>query len=414
VTGTLVVPPVDVRRRERRDVGLLAAGMTVSVAGDAAAVIALLLELRTAGVGWVSAVLAAELLPFVIFASYSGRLVDRVDNRRLLVGALLGQALVVLPLAFVRAPWLVVLLVFLLATVSTVVRPAVSAMIPALAGDEHAPKAYAWVATGSSIGWIIGPAAGGVLTSAFGVGTALVVDAVSFGVLALACSLLSTSRSTATELLEPGARLGGMTILWRDAVLRWSVVVTAVVVACAVVDNVAAPFRFVDELGTTSAGYGAYLALWGVGALAGAQLPRRLGRGSMPVALAIGNLLCGLGILGIGLAPGLAVAYAASAFGGIGNGIANVAMSALVASRVRAHERGRAFASVGALVQSGTGLGTIAGAPLVAVLGAGRAMVAAGAVSSAVAAATAGWARRREARPLPHPPPNSPAGSVGS
>lgn len=397
MTTTVAPAPATTTRRQRRDIALLAAGMTVSVAGDAAAVIALLLEMRTAGVAWVSALLAAELVPFVIFASWSGRLVDRVDNRRLLVLALLGQAIAVIPLVFVRSPWLVVLLVFLLATVSTLVRPATGAMIPALAGDEGAPRAYSWVATGSGIGWIAGPVAGGALTSAFGVSTALAVDAVSFAILAGACSLLSTTRVRGGAG-DGAPALGGMTILWRDAVLRWSVLVTALVVACAVVDNVAAPFRFVDELGASSTGYGVYLTLWGVGALLGAQLPRRVPAALMPTALAVGNVLCAAGILGIGLAPGLAVAFAASVLGGIGNGIENVTMSALIAGRVPADERGRAFASVAALVQTGTGLGTVAGAPLVAGLGAGRAMAGAGAVSGAIATATAIWTGRRTAR----------------
>lgn len=164
-----------------------------------------------------------------------------------------------------------------------------------------------------------------------------------------------------------------------------------VTVACAVVDNVAAPFRFVDQLGTTSAGYGFYLALWGIGALGGAQLPRKLPRSAMPIMLAIGNTMCGLGILGISLAPNVAWAFVASVFGGIGNGIANVSMSALVSGRVAADERGRAFAAVGAFIQSGTRIGTVAAAPLVVALGAGVAMAAAGAASAAIAGITVGY-----------------------
>jgi MFS family permease len=395
--------------RERRDLFLLGAGMLVSVAGDAAALIALLLELRTAGAGWVAAVLAAELVPFVVFASPSGRLVDRVDNRRLLVAALVGQALAVVPLAFVRTPWLVVALVFVLASVSTVVRPAVSSMIPALTGDDRARKGYAWVATGSGIGWIIGPAAGGLLTSAFGVTSALLADAGTFVVLAVACRFLSATRGRTDDHDAAASRIGGMTILWRDTVLRWSVIATAVVVACAVVDNVAAPFRFVDQLGATSAGYGFYLALWGVGALGGSQLPRLWSTPAMPAALAAGNVLCGLGILGIGIAPTVTLAFVASAVGGVGNGIENVAASAMVSSRVAAQERGRAFAAVSATIQAGTGIGTVAAAPLVVAFGAGHSMAVAGGVSAVIATVTGGWTalrvRRRPAAAPDVPPP---------
>ena len=387
----MVAVPSTVPGRQRRDIALLTAGLSVSTAGDAAALVAILLELRSAGVGWVSAALGADLVPFVIFASLSGRLVDRLDNRRLLVAALALQGGVVLPLAFVRQPWLIVALVFAVATFSTVVRPATNAMVPVLAGEDRAPSAYAWIATGNAIGYSAGYAVGGLLTAVLGAKGALLADTATFVVLAAACSVLSASRGGGAALDESGPRLGGLAILRRDTVLKWSVLVTAIAVACAVVDNVAAPFRFVDQLHTSSTGYGLYLSLWGLGSLLGAQAPRRLGAQLMPSALAVGNAVSGLGILGIGLAPGLGVALAASVVGGVGNGIANVAISSLVSGRVGESERGRAFATVAALVQAGVGTGTIAGAPLVAVLGAGRAMAAAGALTVVIAGVTALW-----------------------
>jgi MFS family permease len=380
--------------RSRRDVALLTAGLSVSTAGDSAALVAILLELRGAGVGWVSAALGADLVPFILFASLSGRLVDRVDNRRLLVISLAMQGAVVLPLAFVRQPWLIVALVFVVASFSTVVRPATNAMVPVLAGEERAPSAYAWVATGTSIGYSAGYAAGGVLTAAFGVKGALLADTATFGVLAFACSLLSATRGGQQGAAEVEKPLGGMAILWRNTVLRWSVIVTAVAVACAVVDNVAAPFRFINQLHTTSTGYAAYLSLWGLGSLLGAQLPRRISAARMPAALAAGNAISGLGIIGIGLSPGLGVALAASAVGGVGNGIANVSISSLVSARVEATERGRAFASVSALIQAGVGTGTVAGAPLVAVFGAGHAMAGAGALTVLIGTVTVAWSYR--------------------
>lgn len=384
-------------RREQRDIALLAGGTLVSVAGDSAALIALLFELKKHGVGWVSGALGAELLPFVLFASLSGRIVDRHDNRRLLVLALTGQALVAVPLAFVRTPWLVITLFFALNTLATIDRPAANAMVPVLSGDMDPTKGFAWVATGAGIGWIIGPAVGGILTSTAGVTTAIGIDAATFLVVAAACAALSVTRGA-----EPAVdghdedRHGGLRILRRDAILFLSVVTTAIAVACAVVDNVAAPFRFLDQLATSSAGYGGYLAVWGVGGLVGSQLPRRLDPSRLPVALAIGNGLSGLGIVGIGLAPSLGVALGASALGGVGNGIANVALSALVAARVAANQRGRAFATVGAIVQTGVGVGTVAGAPLVAAFGAGHSMTGAGGLAAVLAALTAAWIALRK------------------
>jgi MFS family permease len=265
-------------------------------------------------------------------------------------------------------------------------------------------SAYAWVATGSGIGWIAGPAAGGLLMAAFGLRTTLLVDAATFVVLALLCSLLRATRVGRMDVDMAESRLSGTRILWRDAILRNSLLISALVIMCAVVDNVAAPFRFVDQLGTDAGGYGAYLALWGVGALVGAQLPRRLPPATLPVVLAVGNLLTGVGILGIGLAPSLAVALVASVIGGVGNGLENVAVSALVANRVAAEARGRAFASVAALFQASTGLGTLAGAPLVAVFAAGATMTGAGGLTVLVSTGAVLWVWRRLDRTRPHAP----------
>jgi MFS family permease len=149
---------------------------------------------------------------------------------------------------------------------------------------------------------------------------------------------------------------------------------------------VAAPFRFIDQLGTTSTGYGIYLALWGTGALIGSQLPPRVQPRRQPSLLLAGNLLLGLGIAGIGLAPSLAVAFAASLLGGTGNGLANVAQNVLIGGRVPDHQRGRAFAAGGAVIQTATGAGTAAGGPLVGALHADVAMTAFGALAAVVAA----------------------------
>jgi MFS family permease len=377
--------------RERRDLLLLAAGTLASVAGDTAAMVALLLELRTHGVGWVSGALGADLLPAVLLAAPSGRLVDRVDNRRLLVIGLVGQALIAVPLALARSPWLVVALFFALSVVSTVVRPAANAMVPVLSEDRGASKGFASISTGVGIGVVIGPALGGILTSAFGVTATLSVDAGTFLVMGIGCSLLSTTRKPEPTTAHEGRPHGGFQILRRDRILYLSIVATTVATACAVIDNVAGPFRFLDQLGTSSAGYGAYLALWGVGVLAGSQIPRRLNASALPVTLALGNGVTGLGILGIGLAPSLTVALAASVFGGIGNGLANVSQSALIAERVVEAERGRAYAASSGFLQTGIGLGTVAGAPIVAAVGAGHAMAGAGGFAAVLAGITAFW-----------------------
>jgi MFS family permease len=386
-----------------RDLRLLAAGIGVSAAGDTAALVALLLRLAPEGSGYVAALLAAQLVPVVLLAPVVGQLVDRFETRRVLLIAVVGQALAAIPLALAGGPVPTIALFLVLGIFNAVVRPATNALVPAVVGEDSATRGYARVALGQNIGWIAGPAAGGVLVSAFGTRTALLLDAGTFATLAVACFLLRTRRPPrahgeheAAGTRREQARLG-FQVLWEDRVLRVVLLVSAISVACAVIDNVAAPFRFVDQLGTTSTGYGAYLALWGVGVLIGSQLPPRIPAAHERLVPVVGHLLCGVGITAIGVAPTVALAFAASVAGGVGNGVANVAQTALVGARVPEHQRGRAFAANGAVLQGGNATGTAAAGPLVALLGAGAAMALCGTL--AVLAAAAGLIALRRDQP---------------
>ncbi|HEU5266145.1 MAG TPA: MFS transporter, partial [Jatrophihabitans sp.] len=235
---------------------------------------------------------------------------------------------------------------------------------------------------------IIGPALGGLLTGAVGATSTLLVDAASFALLTIAVAFVRSRRPPAAA---PDRAIGvgaweGFRLLWRSPVLRIALQVSAVATGCAVVDNVAAPFRFLDQLGTGDFGYGVYLTVWSAGALIGVQLLPHLAPRHHGAALAAGNLLTGLGIAGIGVAPSLAVAFASSLVGGFGNGLVNVAQNVLIAAHTPREQHGRAFAAAAAVMQAAIGIGTAAAAPLVTTFGAGRAMAGAGALAALAAA----------------------------
>ncbi|MEV8516690.1 MFS transporter [Dactylosporangium sp. NPDC051484] len=407
----------------RRDLAILGAGLAVSTAGDAAALVALLLRLEPHGSGWVAGLLAAELVPYVVLAPITGRIVDRFETRAVLLAALAGQALLCVPLAFATPLWAILALFAGVTALSAFVRPATAALVPAITGEEGAARGYSVLATGTGLGWIAGPATGGLLTGVFGSTTAVLVDAATFAVLTLACSALAARRrpagATAASASPPtvGSRTptdadaadargdadatdapgdsdavsaprakpvaeGGLRLIFADRLLRTALVGSAIAISSGVIDNVAAPFRFVGQLGASQSGYGLYLTLWGVGALLGAQILPRI-RMSDHAGLALGNLLTGAGIAGIGLAPNLTLAFVASTLGGLGNGLANVAQSALISGRTPAAQHGRAFAATGAVIQTAIGVGTAAASPLVALLHADGAMIVAGALTCA-------------------------------
>jgi MFS family permease len=380
----------------RRDLTVLAVGLAVSTAGDAAALVALLLRLRPEGSGWVAALLAGQLIPVILLASLAGIVVDRFESHRVLVIGLIGQAVLVLPLALVSSSLATVLLFAGLNAFATFVRPATSALVPVITGSADAGRGFAAIASGISLGWIVGPAVGGLLTGTFGSTAALLMDAVTFAVLAAAAAILRVRRPPLPTSTDHERARGGFALLWHTPALRIALIVSAIGTACAVIDNVAAPFRFIDQLGASSTGYGLYLTIWGAGAFIGVQVVPRLGQRRLAVALAGGNLLSGLGIAGIGLAPTLVLAFIASALGGIGNGLTVVAQNAFISANTPSAAHGRAFAAASATTQGAIGIGTAAGAPLVGLLSANRAMITAGGLSAIAATGAMAHALRRK------------------
>ena len=104
--------------------------------------------------------------------------------------------------------------------------------------------------------------------------------------------------------------------------------------------------------------------------------------------------MIGLGIAGIGAAPDFALALVAALVGGVGNGISNVTESIVVQSRTPEPLRGRTFAAASALMQGAIGVGTLVGAPVVALLGASHTMLSCGLLAALSSMLGLGYALR--------------------
>jgi MFS family permease len=373
--------------RGRRDLALLMAGQGVSAAGDMAALTALTLRVQGAGAGWIAALLLAELIPIVVLAPVVGRIVDRFETRRVLLIGLAGQAVIAIPLALVQVPVATIALFLLLNALNALVRPAASALVPAIVGPDRAPHGYAQIATAGGVGRIAGPAVGGLLSGLAGTSTALLVDAASFAALAVAVLALRIRRvpEVADATTE---RTGGYALIWRSRILRIAIGGTCFVLVCAVIDNVAVPYRYVDQLHGGALGFGIGETAWSIGSVLGSQLIRRIPPERQALALALGNLGTGLGIAGIGFAPTYAIALGAAVFGGIGNGLENVAVTTLVAAQTPTAAHGRAFSAVSGTLQTAIGIGTFVAAPVIVLLGPAGALIVAGCAASVVAVAT--------------------------
>ena len=195
-----------------RDLRLLAGAAGLSALGDFMAIFPLILHVqqRTGSAFAVSALIFALWGPVVLAAGVAGAIVDRFENRRILIAVSLVQAATVIAmLAGLDSLWALLPLMTVLGFGVAVSQPAEFALVPAAAGpDTDAARANGLMETVRSLGFTAGPLVGGALGAAGLLWLALALNALSFVVVAAAALLLRARRrpEPAPDADEPGAR----------------------------------------------------------------------------------------------------------------------------------------------------------------------------------------------------------------
>ena len=181
-----------------RDLRLLAGAAGLSALGDFMAIFPLILHVqqRTGSAFAVSALIFALWGPVVLAAGVAGAIVDRFENRRILIAVSLVQAATVTAmLAGLDSLWALLPLMTLLGFGVAVSQPAEFALVPAAAGpDTDAARANGLMETARSLGFTAGPLVGGALGAAGLLWLALALNALSFVVVAAAALLLRARR----------------------------------------------------------------------------------------------------------------------------------------------------------------------------------------------------------------------------
>lgn len=186
--------------RANRDFMVVLCGQAVSEFGDAVSltVVPLLVLHLTGSAALVGLVAALQLLPDLAFGLFAGALADRWDRRRMMLVADAGRALLVgaVPIAYwIGLPTMSVLLVVLLpiACLRVLWAAGFTSAIPGLVGPQLLGKANSVLESTFSVGYLAGPAIGGVLVATIGPAQTLVLDAASFAVSAAALTLVRRS-----------------------------------------------------------------------------------------------------------------------------------------------------------------------------------------------------------------------------
>jgi MFS family permease len=349
----------------------LVASSALSSMGDELALIALILkvaDLRSSGAE-VAALLVALAVPMVIFAPAAGVIVDNFETSGTLAAASAVQAVMAFSLAFAHGMPAILLLAFLLGTGTAVANPALYTLVPAVVGDVKATAANAYLETARYVGMIAGPLLAGTIAHTRGTKAALVVDALTFVVIALAALALITRRrpDRSAEEDEGHEARAGVGIVRRDAVLVAVFTTFGLIVLFAAMDNVAEVFFAQMNLGADGWGYGLLASAWILGMAGGASLiARNLPNDRLAPSLMVSAIVGGVAIGTAAALQSLWPAILLFLLGGVANGVETVVMRSVIVHRVADRYRGRVFAAYGGLANSLLLVATALGGWLVA------------------------------------------------
>src|SRR3954453_21928701 len=209
----------------QRDFGLLWTGGLISVAGDWVLYAALpfFVYERTGSTVATAGMIVAELGPGVVFGSFAGVWVDRLDRRRLLVVTNLLQAAVAGLLLLVTHGsrlWIVYAVAGAQSLLASFSQPAESALLPSLVGPGELVAANALNTLNNRLARLAGVPVGGLLLGLFGLEPVVLLDAVSFLVAAALIALVhAPARVVAERTGIRGEWLDGLRLIRRDSTI---------------------------------------------------------------------------------------------------------------------------------------------------------------------------------------------------
>jgi MFS family permease len=253
-----------------------------------------------------------------------------------------------------------------------------------------------------AVTFAIGPAVGGALSGTLGTSPVLLIDVASFVCAAvLVLDVPTPHNDGAKERIAEQLR-AAMRYVKSNATLGWLLCTEAVAL---VFFTAVVPVEVVfikATLHAGDAGYGALLATWGAGTIAGSAVFARARHRALGVLLTIGTLAVAVGYLGIAASSALGFACALSFVGGIGNGMQWVAFVTSIQEETPAGFQGRLMGVVESIGALWTAVGFSLGGGVAALFDPRVTFLVAGA-GAALATCVFGLiaARGHNARPLP-------------
>src|SRR5229473_1468798 len=375
---------------------LLWIGQAISYFGDMMNTtgLAIMLFLVTHSPSMVALGLIAKAAPTVLFGLVAGALVDRFNRQRVMILTDVVRAVLTMTIPFLALTWLpgVFVVVFLVATASTLFNPAKQAILPNLVPAEFLVKANSLISSSEKTMELLGYSLAGLIAAVASWQPLFIVDAATFIVSAvtlLGVADRSRIQARAVRLLDDIKE--GSRFVLTNRTLRSTMGLTFFAV---IFGSLTVPILVVmafGPLGGGAFGYGVLEAAIGAGAIVGAlAAPGIMNR--WPAGFLILAGVGGTGLAGAitGFSRSVPTAALFLFLSGVANTVYYVSLISVTQAEAPDRIRGRVMSTRFLLVQLGLLAGMGLSGPLTDRLGAPLVFVTAGLLL--VCAAAVGFA----------------------
>jgi predicted MFS family arabinose efflux permease len=330
--------------RERR-FRLLWLGQATSTLGDGLVPVALsfaVIGTLNRSATALGVVLAAHILPLVLFVLVGGVWADRLPRQLVMlvsdvIRGAVQATMAVLLLTGAAELWHLVVLIAVYGTAEAFFQPAATGLVPATISPQRLQQANALLGLSRSMAFVVGPAVAGVIAATTNPGIVFVVDAATFAVSATSLALLRLPRSRREG--ERHSFLADLKGGWHELITHtwlWVIVAWASTFLCLVI----APFLTLgpviakESLGGAAA-WGIIAAGWGAGSLGGGLLALRWRPARPMLVCTIFTLPIAPAVALLALRAPAPVIAVAQAVGGLGMGLFGAVWQTTLQQHVR-------------------------------------------------------------------------------
>ena len=307
------------------------------------------------------AMFAVEVIPSIVLGSLAGVFVDRWNRRWTMIGANVLRGLLLLLLLALRSPeqvWIVYVVAFFSSVANLFFGPANNALLPRLVGEAELVPANSLDALGENVARIIGPAVGGALLAAMGMGVVALVDFATYLAGAGLIYLIQepTSEAQGKAVTEAGRSprtewvafwkewIGGLRLVSRNRSLSFAFLAVGVALIGDSILGVLLVVFVQDTMGAGAQEFGWVLTARGAGGVLGGLIVAKIGPRLDPKNLmAYGMAGAGLLLVGMLQFPVLEVVLATAVLIGLPVMALLIAGQTWLQSHSEDRYRGRVF-----------------------------------------------------------------------